>query len=158
LPSVSFHVVGSKPPLEILSLACADVIIAGFVEDLEPMLDSIRVSVAPLRYGAGIKGKIGSAMAVGLPVVATSLAAEGMSLTEEVNIVVADGAEKFADAIVRLYQDEVLWNKISDNGLVFAENAWGAEAAWNILSKIISDLGINNQRGNRKLTLYSNKV
>jgi len=74
---VKFYVVGSKPPSEIQALACEDVIITGFVEDLNPLLDKMRLSVAPLRYGAGIKGKIASAMAVGLPVVATEFAAEG---------------------------------------------------------------------------------
>ena len=57
--------------------ASEDVIITGFVENLNPLLDKMRISVAPLRFGAGIKGKIASAMAVGLPVVATEFAAEG---------------------------------------------------------------------------------
>jgi GT2 family glycosyltransferase/ubiquinone/menaquinone biosynthesis C-methylase UbiE len=157
LPGVSLHVVGSKPPIEIISLACIDIIIAGYVEDLEPLLDQIRVSVAPLRYGAGIKGKIGSAMASGLPVVATSLAAEGMSLTHEVNIIVADGAAQFAHAITTLYQDEFLWNEISSNAVLFAEKAWGAEAAWQILSDVLADLGINSQRSGSPLKLYSCK-
>jgi GT2 family glycosyltransferase len=156
LPSVRFYAVGSKPPAQIMALASNDVIITGFVENLNPLLDQMRVSVAPLRYGAGIKGKIGSAMAVGLPVVATPLAAEGMSLTDGVNILVADGAEQFVETIVRLYQDEVLWNRISHNGLEFAENAWGSEAAWRILANIITELGIHTQRADRKLSLYSN--
>lgn len=50
---------------------------------------------------------------------------------------VADGAEAFADALVKLYQDEVLWNHISHNGLEFAENAWGSEAAWHNLADIL---------------------
>jgi GT2 family glycosyltransferase len=156
LPSVRFYAVGSKPPAEIKALASDDVIIAGFIEDLAPLLDKMRVSVAPLRYGAGIKGKIGSAMAAGLPVVATTLAAEGMSLTDGENILVADGAEQFAEAIVRLYQNELLWKEISKNGVNFADNAWGAEAAWKILSEITADLGMNSQRAEKKLSLYSN--
>ena len=154
LPGVNFYVVGSKPPPEIHALANKDIIISGFVENLTPLLDKMRVSVAPLRYGAGIKGKIGTAMAVGLPVVATPLAAEGMSLTDEKNILVADGAEQFANSIIRIYQDEALWNKISYNGLEFAENAWGAETAWNTLSGILRELGINSERNTRALKLY----
>jgi glycosyltransferase involved in cell wall biosynthesis len=158
LPGVRFYVVGSKPPPQIQELASEDIIIVGFVEDLNTVLCKMRVSVAPLRYGAGIKGKIGTAMAVGLPVVATSLAAEGMSLTDGENVMVADGPEQFADAVVSLYQDETLWSRISHNGLEFAENAWGAEAAWKILSDIAVDLGMSNQRSERKLSLYSNDV
>ncbi|MES2025434.1 MAG: glycosyltransferase [Pseudomonadota bacterium] len=155
LPGVRFYAVGSKPPAEIEALVSNDIIITGFVEDLTPLLEKMRVSVAPLRYGAGIKGKIGTAMAVGLPVVATTLAAEGMSLTEEENILVADGAEKFADTIIKIYQDEALWNRISQNGLMFADKAWGAEAAWGILAEILRELSFNTARGNKQLSLYA---
>ena len=157
LPGIRFYAVGSKPPADIQALAAEDIIITGFVEDLTPFLDEMRISVAPLRYGAGIKGKIGTAMAVGLPVVATSLAAEGMSLNNCENILVADGAEDFASTIAKLYQDESLWNRISKNGPMFAEQAWGSEAAWNILAAIIADLGINVTRNTYTLTLYSER-
>ncbi|APU32463.1 hypothetical protein UYA_23060 [Ectopseudomonas alcaliphila JAB1] len=154
LPGVRFYAVGSKPPAAIQALASEDIIITGFVEDLTLLLDNMRVSVAPLRYGAGIKGKIGTAMAVGLPVVATSLAAEGMSLTNGENILVANGAEALADTLARIYQDEALWCRISENGLSFAELAWGAEAAWKILAGILSELGFSTLRGSRQLSLY----
>lgn len=155
LPGVRFHAVGSKPPAEIEALAAEDVIITGFVEELAPLLDKMRVSIAPLRYGAGIKGKIGSAMAAGLPVVATSLAAEGMSLTDGENILIADGAEAFASTIAKIYKDEALWKKISQYGLTSADNAWGAEAAWGILANILRDLGFVIERQRNKLSLYS---
>ncbi len=155
LPGVCFYVVGSKPPNEILALASDDIVITGFVEDLNLFLDRMRVSVAPLRYGAGIKGKIGTAMAVGLPVVATNLAAEGMSLTNGENIFVADNSESFAKAVVNLYQNEALWNRTSQKGLKFAENAWGAELAWKKLSDILTKLGINTIRSEYPLSLYS---
>jgi len=155
LPSVRFYAVGSKPPADIQVLASEDVIITGFVEDLTSLLDKMRVSVAPLRYGAGIKGKIGTAMTVGLPVVATSLAAEGMSLTDGENILVADGPEALANAVARIYQDETLWNHVSQTGLEFADKAWGAETAWNNLAGILRELSFNPVRGNRQLSLYA---
>ncbi len=155
IPGVCFYAVGSKPPAEIKALESEDVIITGFVEELNPLLDKMRVSVAPLRYGAGIKGKIGTAMAVGLPVVATSLAAEGMSLKDGDNILVADGSEAFANAVARIYQDEALWHNISQNGLAFADSAWGAEVAWNILAAILADMGIQTNRNAHPLSLYS---
>jgi GT2 family glycosyltransferase/SAM-dependent methyltransferase/glycosyltransferase involved in cell wall biosynthesis len=154
LPGVRFYAVGSKPPAEIQALASEDIIITGFVEDLTPLLDKMRVSVAPLRYGAGIKGKIGTAMAVGLPVVATSLAAEGMSLTDSENILVADGAEAFANAVAKIYQDEALWNRISQNGLAFADKAWGAEAAYRTLDSILNSVAISSSGGGYQLRLY----
>ena len=158
LPGVRFYAVGSRPPPEIQALASEDIIITGFVEDLTPLLDKMCVSVAPLRYGAGIKGKIGTAMAVGLPVVATSLAAEGMSLTDSENILVADGSEAFADAITKIYRDEALWNRISQNGLMFADKAWGAEAAWGMLAGILRKLDFNPVRRDEKLSLYDSSL
>ena len=155
LPGVRFHVVGSKTPAELQALACEDVVIRGFVDDLAPLLDKMRVSVAPIRYGAGIKGKIGSAMALGLPVVATPLAAEGMLLIDDESILVAEGAAQFADAVMKLYQNEPLWNRISQNGLTFAEHAWGAEAAWQSLHTILDELGMPTARGAYPLSLYA---
>ena len=155
LPGVRLIAVGSNPPPEIIALACSDVVIAGFVEDLNPLLDQMRVAVAPLRFGAGIKGKIGTAMAVGLPTVATSLAAEGMALTAGENILVADGAAALAEAVVQLYQDENLWDKLSLNGLEFSEKTWGGEAAWATLRDILNDIEIPSERENYPIKLFS---
>jgi O-antigen biosynthesis protein len=155
LPGVRFYAVGSKPPIELLALASEDVILTGFVEDLATLLDKMKISVAPLRYGAGIKGKIGTAMAVGLPVVATSLAVEGMSLGDGENILVVDGVVAFANVVAKIYQDENLWNHISQNGLAFANQAWGAEAAWGTLASVLADLNIEVTRNRYPLSLCS---
>lgn len=157
LPGIRFHVVGSKPPEAILLLATEDIVVHGFVEDIEPLLDQMRINVAPLRYGAGIKGKVGSAMAVGLPSVVTPIAMEGMSLTDGVNILVEDGAEAFAMAIAKLYENETLWNAISRAGLEFADKTWGREIAWKTLANILDDLKIKVERGYRPLKLYSSE-
>jgi len=154
VPGIKFHVIGSKPTKEISNLACDDIIIHGFVEDLSKELALRRVSVAPLRYGAGIKGKIGTAMAVGLPVVATSIAAEGMSLETGKNILVADNAREFAEAVAALYMDENLWDRVSKAGVEFAEKEWGAEAAFKIFADILSHLGQPVNRGRYPLSLY----
>ena len=155
LPGVRFFVVGSNPPAEVLALRADDVVIAGYIKDLDPLLDQMRISVAPLRYGAGIKGKIGTAMAVGLPIVATSLAAEGMSLTNEENILIADGAQGIADAVVRLYHDENLWNSLSSKGLEFAEKEWGGGAAWSTLHQILDSIGIPTVRDAHPVRFFS---
>ena len=141
MPGVKFNVVGSNMPDSIKDLGSDDVIIHGFVKDLKPLLDKARVSIAPLRYGAGIKGKIGSAMAAGLPVVCTTLAAEGMSLTDGKDVLLADAPSDCARAINLLYHDKDLWQAMSVNGVKFAENAWGKTAAWNILNKILMSVG-----------------
>ncbi len=158
LPGVRFHAVGSKPPADIQTLACEDVIVTGFVENLAPLLDRMRVSVAPIRFGAGIKGKVGTAMCAGLPVVATTLAAEGMSLSDGENILIADGAKQFTDAIVKLYEDESLWNRISQNSVAFADKAWGGRAAWKNLSQILGEAGFEIPEIPPRLKLYESRV
>ena len=154
LPGIRLHVVGSDPPPDIIALATGDVIIHGFVDDLTSFYKTIRVSVAPLRYGAGIKGKIGTALAAGLPVVATSVAAEGMALTDHVNVLIADSAEDFASAIVSVYQDERLWTTLSRNGVTFAADRWGPRAAWSHLSNILDGLGFSPSQCPESIHLY----
>ena len=158
LSGVRFYVVGSKPPMEVKELASEDVIITDFIPDLTSFLDNIRLSVAPLRYGAGIKGKIGSAMAAGLPVVATPIAAEGMSLTQGLDILIAEDPKAFADQITTLYHDENLWDSLSNNSLNFAEQVWGAEPAWNILANTLAEIDITVTRSPYSLKLYTDRA
>jgi glycosyltransferase involved in cell wall biosynthesis len=158
LPGVCFHVVGSKPPLEIYRLASDDVIIHGFVDNLLPLLSKMRVSVVPLRYGAGIKGKIGTSMAAGVPVVATPIAAEGMSLSDGKNILIADGAESISVAIKKIYNDESLWTRISEKGISFVGQQWGAESAINKLNEIAVALGIEEVQRRYPISLYTGSL
>jgi GT2 family glycosyltransferase len=144
LPGVRLLVVGSNTPSEIYDLACDDVIIKGYVENLNEILDSARVSIAPLRFGAGVKGKIASSMAAGLPVVASLMATEGMELTHLENCLIGENPEEYAEFIKLLYQDEALWAKISNAGLIFAEKSWGSTAAARRLMEILQKIDINS--------------
>lgn len=137
LPDSKLHIIGSKMPDEIAAFTSDRVIVHGYVEDLEVFHDNCRVSVAPLRYGAGVKGKINSAMSYGLPVVATTCAVEGMKLVHEEQVLVADNAEDFAAEIIRLYNDKQLWNKLSDAGLENVTEYFSLQAAKGQLEKIL---------------------
>ena len=143
IPGIRFFVVGSNPPPEVMALADDDVVVLGFVENLEPLLDKMRVAVAPLRYGAGIKGKIISAMGLGLPGVATSIAVEGMGIRSGEEILVADTATAMADEIERLYKDEELWVRLSSAGLKFADRMFGAGAARKTMRDLLTKLGFD---------------
>ena len=116
LPEARFNIVGSHTPPSVLRLASPDVIVHGYVPDIEPIFDSCRLSVAPLRYGAGVKGKITQSLAWGLPAVATPLAAEGMHLVDKEQIMIASSPQEFADRVVAVYRDESLWRRLSDGG------------------------------------------
>ncbi len=129
LPEVRFHVIGSKVPDAIRALANGHVLVHGFVEDIQPYMDGCRISVAPLRYGAGVKGKVNMAMSCGLPVVATTAAVEGMHVATGTDVLVADDPAEFAAAVLRLYGDEALWNRLSANGLANVERHFSFGAA-----------------------------
>ena len=158
IPGIRFYVVGHNPTQDILDLACDDVIITGMIKELNPFLDKIRVAVAPLRFGAGIKGKIGSTMTVGLPSIATSIAAEGMSLTDGENILIADTPKTIADAVSRVYLDESLWSDLSKAGISFAEKTWGSKANEEILRTILKNMNVIAGQPIYPIALFSSYV
>lgn len=118
LPEVRFHCIGSHTPPVIEALgARSGVVVHGFEPEIDPFMDDYRIAIAPLRYGAGVKGKINLSMAHGQPVVATACATESMHLCDGEDVLIADDPGAFADAVVRLYRDETLWNRLARNGL-----------------------------------------
>jgi len=128
LPDMVFYAVGSNPPPELLALDGKDnVVVTGFIEDLLPYFERVRLSVAPIRYGAGIKGKVAMSMAYGVPVVATACAAEGMGLVDGKNVVIEDDPEKMANKLIELYSDEVRWLELSEQSLAFVEDNYDSK-------------------------------
>lgn len=147
LPTIEFCVVGSNMPPEIAGLQAEGVRILGFVDSVKPLLDDARVSVAPLRYGAGVKGKINEAMACGLPVVSTSIGTEGMFLVDGEDVLLADDPVQFAEAIYRLYTDQPLWERIASYGLRNVERNFSPTAARAVLARLLGlDAGVRNAK------------
>ena len=116
LPKIPVTLLGSNPPAAVLALQSPQVSVPGFIADVDPFFRSHRIFVAPLRYGAGLKGKIGQALSYGLPVITTSIGAEGFGLEDGQDYLHADTEEEFATAIVSLYSDEDRWTRLSRNG------------------------------------------
>lgn len=130
LPDVAFHCIGGDVPAEVAGLGdCPGVHVHGHVPDIAPFMDGCRVALAPLRYGAGVKGKVNLSMAHGQPVVATPSAVEGMFLRSGEDVLVAGDAAGFADAVVRLHSDEALWNRLAGNGLESVARHFSFDAA-----------------------------
>ncbi|WP_164739744.1 glycosyltransferase [Xanthomonas sp. BRIP62411] len=131
LPEVVFHCIGADMPeaLRLLADECPGVQLHGHVPDLLPFMETARIAVAPLRFGAGVKGKINLSMAHGQPVVGTTCAVEGMHLRDGQDVCVADDADAFANAIVRLYRDAALWQRLADNGLHNVARHFSLDAA-----------------------------
>jgi glycosyltransferase involved in cell wall biosynthesis len=129
LPGVVSYLIGSNPPPAVGKLEGDGIEVLGYVPEIEPWFDKCRLSVSPLRYGAGVKGKINHSMSRGLPVVATAVSVEGMHLVEGEEVLVADDPDAFADAIARLYRDETLWNRLSQAGIANVRRHFSPEAA-----------------------------
>jgi glycosyltransferase involved in cell wall biosynthesis len=140
IPDVKFFVVGSDPLDSILKLDSETIKVTGYVKDVLPYFENCRVFVAPLRYGAGMKGKIGQSMAYGLPVVTTTIGAEGIGLKNDVNALIADEPEEFADSVIRLYTDEELWEGISMNAIEHIERNYSKEAIGRKISEVFISL------------------
>ncbi len=136
-PDIRFSVIGADPPAHIRALASDAVHILGYVSDVSGFFDGCRLSVAPLRYGAGVKGKVNQSLAHGLPVVATSQASEGMFLRDGESVLVADEPQDFADAVLRLNRDQVLWERLSAAGLGVMENHFSFAAARRALADLV---------------------
>ena len=116
-PEISLHLVGDYAPAAVSGLGQRDgIVVHGHVPDLDALLDRTRINLAPLRFGAGVKGKISHSLARGLPVVATSCAIEGMHLRAGEEILVSDDPDAFAETVLRLYDDQLLWQGLSQRG------------------------------------------
>ncbi|MDL1957076.1 MAG: glycosyltransferase, partial [Candidatus Desulfofervidus auxilii] len=127
LKDIKLYIVGNNPPQEIKDLENKNIIVTGYVPDLKPYMESTKVFIAPLRYGAGMKGKIGEALSYGLPVVTTSIGTEGMNLKNNTHVIIADDASTFANAVIKLYTDKELWERLRENGIRHIQNNFTPE-------------------------------
>ncbi|MGB2711558.1 MAG: glycosyltransferase, partial [Conexibacter sp.] len=116
LGDVPVTIAGSKPTPEIQALAGPNVEVTGWVADLQPLIDGARVMAAPLRFGAGMKGKVTQSLGAGLPVVTTPTGAEGLGVLDGRELLIAETAEQLAERIVRLHRDDELWRRLSADG------------------------------------------
>lgn len=121
LPGIRLNIVGSNATEKIARLGrLPGIYVHGQVENLEGIFSQVRLSIAPLRYGAGIKGKVVSSLAYGVPVIASSVAADGFTAEQLEGVWVAASDEEFVDGIVKLYTDEKLWQEYSDAAMTNA--------------------------------------
>ncbi|HZV75516.1 MAG TPA: glycosyltransferase [Conexibacter sp.] len=139
LPGVRLTLVGSDPPPAVRALAAADVEVTGWVPETVPHLDRARVSIAPLRYGAGVKGKVGEALSHGLPVVTTAIGAEGMGIVDGEHALVADGPAAFAAAVARLHEQRALWERLAAAGRAHVAGSLSPDVARDALRALLRE-------------------
>lgn len=131
-----FYVVGSKAPKEITNITTEGVIVKGFVseEELQKLYDTCKIVVVPLRYGAGVKGKVVEALYYGTPIVTTSVGAEGIDGIEDV-AEIFDSENKLIDGICDLYENGEKLKTMSEKSQKFVRTKFSIDAVWNTVKE-----------------------
>lgn len=132
VPNAKFYIVGNLPPKKIRRLMSnEDVVVTGRVEDIRPYFARSAVFVCPLRSGSGMQTKILEAMAMGVPVVTTSMAFEALDATAGKDIIIADDAKTFAEKVIALLKDKELRQSVANNARALVEKKYG----WSSIAK-----------------------
>ena len=155
IPSAELHIYGAYPTQQVLQFNNKQecFYVHGFVEDAAEVLENSRVLLAPLRFGAGIKGKLTSAMQCGTPSVTTSIGAEGMCGQLPWNGFIEDQVEDFVDKAVALYTNEKLWNQAQQHGIEIINTMYDKELLENKFLKLIQQVSLNlKQHRNNNFT------
>ena len=133
-------IIGKNPPEHLVKNAPKGIRFHGWVESTDPYVDNARLSIAPIRFGAGIKGKIGEAWARGLPVVGTSIAFDGMINSNSTDFYSSDDPVKLAELVNLVYSSEDIWTRASKAGQEQVEKTLSPEVARVSLTELINSL------------------
>jgi GT2 family glycosyltransferase/glycosyltransferase involved in cell wall biosynthesis len=145
-PDITLFVYGSNMPESYKELEEDNIKMVGFAETLDGVYHDHRVFVAPLLSGAGIKGKVLESMAYNLPTVLTEVAAEGTGLTHGISTLIAQEPEEWVDAIIKLYDDQVLWTKFAENSQTLVEAKYSFEHGHKIFKDIFASVGVYSSK------------
>ncbi|MGR9036457.1 MAG: glycosyltransferase, partial [Gammaproteobacteria bacterium] len=135
-PKARLILVGYKPPPEVQALAKARVVVTGQVPEVAPFLETARVFLAPLRFGAGVKGKIIQALQYGVPVVTSPIGIEGTSIQPGCEALVAVDAQGFAEAVISLLHDPDRCASLSAAGIELIGKKFSRNAAKSAIEQI----------------------
>ena len=135
MPNLKVHLVGSYPPDDVVALASENVIVHGFVSDdeLEQLYAKIKLSVIPLRFGAGVKGKVLESVYHKVPVLTTPVGVQG--IPDAFCLCVQETPEQLSEKIVALYSDDALLNTMSEKSKQFIEQHYSEKAVFEKFSK-----------------------
>ena len=143
IPEIRFIVLGSHPTQKVLNLKIDDIIVTGYVQDVSSYFQNAKVFIAPLRFGAGLKGKTVHAMSYGLPIVTTSIGAEGMNLKDREDVLIADDPIDFSNAVIELYRNKSIWEKYSEKSFDYVRKNCTLEVAKEKIGTMIDRLLTN---------------
>jgi glycosyltransferase involved in cell wall biosynthesis len=142
LPEMELTIVGPDFPADLLRDVPGRVRALGHLPDVGLWFEGLRLTIAPLRFGAGAKGKVASSLSAGVPCIATPVAAEGMSLLDGSGVLVAEDPATFALRLREAYTDGALWNRLSAEGLAYAARTLSIEAWRARLDLLLRRMGL----------------
>jgi glycosyltransferase involved in cell wall biosynthesis len=141
-PDVRLLIAGADPTPAVRNLACDRIHVPGYIADPREIFDRVRVHVAPMRFGAGIKLRLVETMAAGLPFVTTGVGAEGLPLDEMYAELVAETPRQIAERTLALYQDEAAWTHAHRTLRRIAEHHYGRATFQAALANALTAVGI----------------
>lgn len=153
-PEITLSIFGSNVPQHILELEAENVRVIGYVENVDEVLGSSRISISPLRFGAGLKGKVARSMAMGTPVVASPISVEGMDLIPGKDFLLANSAQEYVDNVIKVYRDKRTWDELSVRSKELATKLWGFRASTLSMEEALSLLKIELNSPTKDLHFY----
>ncbi|WP_309386014.1 glycosyltransferase [Cerasicoccus frondis] len=139
-PDLQLSIIGNGPLDDDKIALTPNMKRLGYVEDLATCLQGLRITVAPLRFGAGIKGKVLESICHGAPVVGTEIAAEGLNMPPGAGIRVTHSAEDFARAVVQLYHSQAIWEQTIHQGIDVIDQHFTQAAVGKELDSLLASL------------------
>lgn len=146
MPDARMTIVGRGLPDDIQAMCTAGVLYLGPLPRIDTWLESLRATVAPLRFGAGAKGKVASSLAAGVPCVATPVAVEGMGLTHDRDVMVATTPQEFVTQLGVLLRDQATWERHSRAAFEYAQQTLGPASVATVISNLCQALGEGSAR------------
>jgi sugar transferase (PEP-CTERM/EpsH1 system associated) len=140
-PDVRLYVVGRHPPRSVRLLARdSRIVVTGLVPDLRPHLWRATIGIDPIRIAAGMQNKVIEGMAAGLPLVITSVANEGIGAVDNDHVLIADGPQKFASAVLELLRDPARARALAQRAETLARSQWTWEFHFESLEALLKDV------------------
>jgi glycosyltransferase involved in cell wall biosynthesis len=161
LPNSKLHIYGAYIPQQVLEMhdEKTGFIVHGRAEDAKTVIENSRVLLAPLRFGAGLKGKLLDAMESGTPTVTTSIGAEGMTYQNKWNGMIEDSSETFIDAAIELYTNQNIWETSQKNGIDIIRNVFSTDVHEERLIKKINELSkLSNLESHRRMNFMGSML
>ena len=133
-PDMTFYIIGSNMPEDLQRMVGDDVIVKGYVKnnELDDLYNRIRLVIAPLKYGAGVKGKVIEGIVHGVPVVTTTIGAEGIKGAKSI-LSIKDDAEEFADSVINVHEDKDKWETYRSACIEYSRNNFSYNKAFEII-------------------------